>query len=216
MNKDWRYKCKTDFLNEAFVYISKHIINIMDNIGDIINETKIDRVKKYYTDYINAINRGEDLEEIIKIGSNIVKEDVVNWSQVSTNRNTTIKEIVLRILIGRLCHFNYIAVILLHDNINITEDIIDEITYITSKYFSFREWDDDHVKAVSSCAAGKIEPTKDKEMKKLYSSERLCSDLIAVKFDIDSYSGFLSDKFKKKYIKHINVNKNISIASLQI
>jgi hypothetical protein len=69
---------------------------------------------------------------------------------------------------------------------------------MTSGYFSFDEWDDDHVDAILDCIKNNQSPIYNDKMKKLYGKERLSKKKIPVKFDFyNSYN--YTEEFTKEY-----------------
>ena len=111
-----------------------------------------------------------DPEEVIKAAGAILKEDIKDWINFSASKNSSIDDIILRIIIGKIANFNYVCLNYIYINETITGEMLDDIVYVSSNFFSFDDWDDRHVNIVSKCAGVQIAINKDPDMIKLYSN----------------------------------------------
>ena len=199
-NKYWRYSSIDEFYIDALSYLDKEIKRIEETLYNFNTMTRLG-LKENITIY-NRIRNNKfydyDTKEILELGCKIVKRDVNDWARFSNAYDSSINDITIRVILGNLFNFNYVSICTLSHNKLLTEDFIKDLLYMTSGYFSFDEWDDDHVDAILDCIKNNQAPIYNDKMKKLYSKERLSKKKIPVKFDFyNSYN--YTEEFTKEY-----------------
>lgn len=208
--KPWRFTSEEDYHKEAIKYVTKHIKNFSQKL-DLFNNDKRKKIFHNISKYYEMYNSNYTPYILLENGVNIIKEDIQGWREFSAGINSPLNDIMLRTLIGKEFNFNYVATCLLHCNILITEDFIEDMIYVQSNLFRFDEWDDKHVEAVTNCAANSNIETKDKNLLELYNKDRLESQIITIKFNFNDYNGRLSSQFIEKYKDIIKSDKLLSL-----
>lgn len=215
-DKYWRYNSEEDFYNDAVIYVTNHVINIDKKFDSMVFDKKRkgiikNNIKKYMEMYNS--DEGYNSRELLEIGAKIVAEDVNEWGEFSCNPNSTLKDIMLRNIIGLLFGFSYISILLIYNNVNICEDFLEDLIYVNSGLFEFYQFDDEHVNAVCTCVS-LLEPMKEnEEILRLYRNddERLTNRPIRLPFNLNDYYGndLISLDFARKYNDSI-VNSKFS------
>ena len=206
--KPWRFSTEEDYYKEAVKYMTSHIETFsqkLDMFKDEKKKTLLRNISKYYKEY----NSDYKPYNLLKEGVAIIREDVQGWGEFSSATDSSMNDIMIRALIGREFKFNYAATCLLHCNMFITEDFIEDMIYVGSNLFKFEEWDDKHVEAVTNCAANSNIETEDIGLLELYDNDRLRCQTIPIKFNFNDYNGRLSPQFIEKY-KNIISTKLLS------
>lgn len=213
LNKYWRYSSKDDFYNDAVEYLTKHVLEYEEKIKYEDNDAKYKPIRSYIRDYKEIIRRQNCQrfhKQLFDIGAKIVCEDVDDWRLFSSSVSSSLKDITLRVLIGKEAKFNYVSVLLLSHNMKLTEDFIEDMIYMDSALFKFEDWDDEHVAAVTYCAANRIPYNESEEIRKLYPNKKLTTKIPAIRFNFNDYNGELSRDFLNKYRPYIKNDKLVA------
>jgi hypothetical protein len=198
MEKNWRYHNVEEYYNDILPYIDKKVNKVKAEINNYSKKKK-DKLLKDISKY-DRLKKENALEvEILEAAANIVKQDVDDWIRASTDPNTPIKEIILRSIYGKTYNFNFICQNLLYNNINITDEVIEDLTYIRSSMFDFSSWNDKNVLSIMKRAAV-IEEATFNDSKYAYRTSGNYD--VRIVFDLESYFGSVSEvlKFLNKYI----------------
>lgn len=204
----WRITNEQEFYKRANHYIANHVEKFMKGVKEryASDPRKIHDIKSKYDAYIDMSN--DDLQRKIHAGLMVVLNDVDNWKNFSGGTSTSLDEIMLRGLISNIFNCSYVCSLFISRNHNLSEKFIEDYIYATSYLFNFEEWDDKHVKAVTSCAASGEISNKCKELLELYDKNRLTDKPIIIKIDLSEISLFnKSEEFIKKYDSLIDPNK---------
>ncbi len=208
--KPWRFVTEEEYYKEAIKYMTKHVNSFAENL-DVFKEDKKMSILHNISKYNKLYNSGNFKPyNLLKEGVDIVREDVKGWGEFSSATDSALNDIMIRALIGKEFKFNYVATCLLHCNMLITEDFMEDMIYVESNLFKFEEWDDIHVKAVTDCAANSNIEVDDTELLKLYGEDRLAYQTIPIKFNFNDYNGRLSSEFIEKYKNIIKSTKLLS------
>lgn len=216
MNKDWRM---TE--DEFYKWIRKYLDFKIEQFKDRLSGQPCTQYNYEARKLIRGFELTKDKYNInwyLDKARNIVIKDVDDWSYTSGCPATSIKELMLRAIYGKLYDFNYLAYCTLWINKNINEDAIEDLIYISSGLFSFKEWDDEHVKAVCDSAAKLIIPQEDERLIELYGIDRLNNlpkKPIVIKFNFSDYNGKLSREFLDRYSDYIRNEKLLSSEELE-
>lgn len=202
--KYWRITNEQEFYEKAEKYIHEHVERFMNNgYLNIKNGRKAKLIRSNYDEYKSIPD--QYTYEKITAGLYVVLEDIDDWSSFSSSTDTPLDEIMLRALINRIFKCDYVCILLTSVNKYLTEDFIDDIIYVSSNYFKFEEWDDEHVEAVSTCAAKMKIPNKFDDMIKLYGKDRAGDKLINIKFDFTKINPIGKSKhFLDKYFEAVS------------
>ncbi len=212
-NKFWRYSSIESFYKDAVPYVDAHVSRIKSDIEKFNRDTS-----KKLLSMINSYEHAKELKEkgdstlkitdkdILKLGCAIVTKDVQDWGEFSVAPDSSLQDIMIRILLGILFDFDYVCILFLCYNQNITEEFIEDTIYLTSGMFKFEEWDNKHVDAVCNCAAIGRKMNEDETLIDLYGEENLPEKQVRVVFDINGFAGRpLSKIFNNKYKRFIKI-----------
>ena len=206
--KYWRYSSVDEFYEDAIQYIDNHISGIERNIDSFCIE-KIPTIKDLINSYKAAKESNMEVNKLLAIGCKVVEKDVKDWSTFSTDPNSTLKDIMLRILIGKMYSFNYVCLLLTCNNLNLTSDFIADAIYVRSELFRFDEWDDKHVSVVAKCATSGANMKDDINIMSLYSYRKITRKPIPIVYNLDDLDKNLLADFESKYGKPSSVKYHI-------
>ena len=203
--KTWRITDEHEFLVRADKYLSRHLKEFIENMEDSIHsETKARSIWNKYESY----RENEDkfsLEAKVKGMLSIVLEDVKNWGEFSSDPKSTLDDIMLRFLISRVFGCSYASYLIISSNPYLTEAFIEDCIYVSSDLFKFSEWDDEHVKAVTDCAASKIPENKCDYLVELYGKKRLSDKAIPIRLNLSETITYRrSGQYINKYQSYID------------
>ena len=207
MGKDWRITDEQQFYLKALKHIDNHVESFMKRLYFCTTDLKkIRSIRSRYNAYKDISDKF--IKEKIRAGLWIVLEDLDNWKSFSSGPHTDLNEIMLRTIISNTYQCNYVCLLYVSMNIDLTEEFIEDLIYVSSPLFKFNEWDDKHVEAVTNCAASGINANKSKELIELYGKKRLTNRPIDIKIDLSEVGcGRMSEKFRSKYYYSINKTK---------
>lgn len=200
-NKPWRISRK-NFYNKLDLFLDKRLNELIDNIQSIelIDRTsymkrllsKAKKVKKVSVSINDTKGKMNSRKEKVRI----ISQDIKDWENFSMNMESA-DDIVFRLIIQEkfkvdLCCLGYICKYSV-----LSEDLIDDIIFITSGLFSFSKWDDTHVHSVVKCL--EKDNFEDEEFKALYPFVK--TNKLSER--IDWYEIYMnqkiSDEFKKSH-----------------
>ena len=176
IQETWRIHSREEFEDRAIDYLTTHFMNIQKIIEDdklapvryfSAEKTKIiqNKIKKLRE---TMIDTPKDKDAIIKDLLEVCLEDVKEWSAFSTNPQSRLDDIMLRMVITVLYNKSYVCFIYISRNDNLIKEFIDDATYVTSGIFRFEDWDDEHVNAVVDCITTFTRPEDSPEIRRLY------------------------------------------------
>mgnify|MGYP002624131305 FL=1 len=200
-NRRWRLS-EFEFYEKAETYLENHLEIFTDELEvRVKSDSKCDALFKKYKKFKKKkvyVNRDEKIKDLL----NILLEDLVDWREFSINPDSSMEDIMLRLLISVVYNCNYVCSLFVSYNPNLTEEFIEDYLYVGSGYFSFDEWDDKHVDVISSCIATGDNDSDNEAVVKLYDKDRLRGKPIGAKLDLEEIilrGNNCSEEFKNKY-----------------
>jgi len=199
--------------NEAIEKLDKYLEKIIPNIE--FNTSGWDNSKRRnYEDAVNTFYKENvDYREKFSAAGSILKKDVDGWAGFSLGVRTDPEEIVLRILLDHYyCNDPgaTICISYLGNNVLLDEQFVKEVIYITSGFFDFDDWDDEHVNLINTAALATSDDEMVKILKKCYSEGQIKKVFgktkyrhIPIIFPVDSSTIKYSPEFKKLYYDYI-------------
>lgn len=169
----WRIKSEKEFLEIALDYVAPLVGKMRRRLEDgEIAGPKAKLIAKYF----EAIDPGLLAEgssikakaKLLKILTYICVEDTNDWSEFSLNPESSLDDIMLRILINVYTEKSFVCYSYITKNPNINDQFVKDVNYVTSSLFKFKDWDDKHVDAVNNCMNNELNPLQDMNMVKLY------------------------------------------------
>lgn len=183
-------------------------------------QDKVDSSDKNYIDLKFRLSKYYKCkpEEKLEFGKKIVLADMDRWIDISnSDSKDDIDEIVTRLILTSLEDRSYICFIYFSNAIaELSEDFINDVVYIDSGYFRFKDWDDEHVNAIvdaldhsDKCNKGKynkpgiryIDPEYQKKLSDLYQDNSIVFEAIRNRIDWKCLlsSNCFSNEFKEKH-----------------
>lgn len=212
--KFWRIKNEDEFKEKVVDYIDHHINFIYDNLDNpeisiSKNENVKNKIRNKIREYDKIFDNSRNNDEIIYAGLPIVLSDTKNWSNFSRNIDSPLDKIMLRALIDTVYHCKYLCLAYVSANPLLPEEFIEDLIYVSSPYFNFSEWDDEHVKAVTESMAYRERPINSERLLALYDKHRLRYDPVPIRLDMKAlYSLNRSEEFKEKYKSFLLLTSN--------
>lgn len=209
-NKSWRITDEQIFFDQANKYLEHHLMNFIENLDqNIRSKEKANDIWKKYRIYQKRCDNSYYIDDIkfkIKDMLEICLEDVDNWVRFSNDINSSLNEIMLRIIINSQFNCSYVSNLYLSKNPNLTEEFVEDCIYVSSDLFRFDEWDDIHVDAVtlaaSLCEVEYCSPT----LLELYDKDRLSNKIIPIKLDLQEFCcNCKNTVFASKYYSYLNM-----------
>jgi len=203
--KFWRITDESIFKEKAVNYIDHHVNFIYDNLENpevaiFKNEDLKKKIRDNIRIYDRVFDNSKDNDEIIKMGLSIVLEDIKNWSNFSRDTDSPLDKIMLRAIIDAVYQCKYLCLAYVSANPLLPEEFIEDLIYVSSPYFRFSEWDNEHVKAVTESIAYKEKPNESERLLALYDIDRLGAAVVPMRLDMRAlYSLNKSEEFKEKY-----------------
>lgn len=212
-----RYNDLDEFIVDAAEYLKRIIPEAIERgdyanaMADFDKRKSVGRLIAEFETLTKCTTVNKD-DSIVYIGAKLLSVDVKDWANTSMNETTPLQDLIIRAILDMYVldtQAATLAVCYLYNNINVTEQFIDDIIYIHSGLFAFDEWDDKHVAAVTDCAALRKSPVSYKPLIKLYGKERLfdkfggtkeANTYIKVSFPIAQCVAPLSKEFCIKYV----------------
>ena len=203
-NKSWRITSEQEFYQKANVYITKHAKRFYEVLEERFknNPIKLDELQSKHYDFVTLPNHM--VKDRVLFGLDFVLNDIDDWKEFSGGVNSSLDDIMLRLLISNIFRVDYVCSLFVTSNTKLTEEFIEDYIYASSYLFKFDEWDDTHVNAVTSCAASGLNSNQCKELLELYDKSRLRDKPINIKLDLSDITLYdKSPEFINKYF--INV-----------
>ena len=204
----YRITDEQEFYDEALKYVDYLAEEFISKVDKRFANNKVKKrnITKKYLDFQDSkLSELMPMKDVLKSGVNLIIEDVDDWGNFSCDKFASQKEIMLRIIMSNLYNCDLISTLMISTNSNLTENFIKDCIYASSFLFNFNEWDDEHVNAVSSCAASGVPANEYKDLIKLYGKKRLNNKRISTKFD---FSVFNLDNFSLEFINEFYINNN--------
>ena len=208
MANRWRMS-KKEVEDKLDTYLEK-IVPTMDfdtHLWDNSKRTNYEEsVRTFYKDNV-------DRRAKFKAAGCIMKKNVDEWAEFSLAVDRDPEEILLRILLDHYyCEDPGATVCIsyLGNNILLDEQFVKEVIYITSGFFDFDDWDDEHVDVVNRAALATTDDETVKILKKVYTDGQIKKVFtktkyrdISITFPVDSSAIKYSPEFKKLYNDYI-------------
>lgn len=200
--------------------------NLLEYVDSLIRKTYLnisswDESKRssYDTSISRYWNEDSTTKEKLKDAGFILKKNVQNWADFSLAVNSDPKEIIMRILLDYYyCEDPSATVCIsyLGSNELLDEQFVKETIYLTSGFFRYEEWDDEHVNLMTKAALCTDLSQITKLLKTLYTDKRIeevfgkgknrKNRLIPIIFPINSSCIKYSKEFTELYTKYARYN----------
>ena len=217
MGKSWRINDENEFYEKAEKYINNHLEEFTDNLEKRIRSKEVcDYIFKRYKAY-KANSEFFCIESKISNMLDIVLKDVYDWNEFSLSFDSKPEDIMLRVLISNIFKCDYVCLSFISKNPLLSEEFLEDCIYASSDLFSFDEWDDDHVKAVTNCAASGYAEDECSDLLELYDNSRLISKPVNIRLDLEEImKSRHSEYFRSKYRYMLNKVKRMNYVEKEI
>lgn len=204
---------------EAEKNLVEYVVGLMSKT--YLDTTGWDESKKasYHASISRYWNEDSTTKDKLKDAGNILKKNVQNWADFSLAVDSDPKEIIMRILLDYYyCEDPSATVCIsyLGSNELLDEQFVKETIYLTSGFFRYEEWDDEHVNLMTKAALCTDLSEITKLLKTLYTDKRIeevfgkgknrKNRLIPIIFPINSSTIKYSKEFSELYAKYARYN----------
>lgn len=204
---------------EAEKNLVEYVVGLMSKT--YLDTTGWDESKKasYHASISRYWNEDSTTKDKLKDAGNILKKNVQNWADFSLAVDSDPKEIIMRILLDYYyCEDPSATVCIsyLGSNELLDEQFVKETIYLTSGFFRYEEWDDEHVNLMTKAALCTDLSEITKLLKTLYTDDRISevfgkgknrkNRLIPIIFPINSSTIKYSKEFSELYSKYARYN----------
>lgn len=211
-NEYKRYASRSDFFVDAIEFLEAKVKEL-EEAGAFDNpnwdSTKLGRVKNYLKEF----RENSVLNDRVYRGAQLLEVAVKDWVVTAISEDTTLHELMIRALLDEAIlgiPGATLATCYLSSNKYVTEEFIEDLIYVQSRFFSFDEWDDEHVAAVTECASLELSVFESEAIKKLYPDFEIAGkvgpkgrnmDNVTVPIRFPIASSVNTVKFSKQFIE---------------
>lgn len=200
--------------------------NLVEYVVGLISKTYLDtsgwdesKRASYQASICRYWTESSATKDKLKDAGQILKKNVSDWAKFSLSLDSDPKEIIMRILLDYYyCEDPSATVCIsyLGSNELLDEQFVKETIYLTSGFFRYEEWDDEHVDLMTKAALCTDLSEITKLLKTLYTDKRIeevfgkgknrKNRLIPIIFPINSSTIKYSKEFTELYIKYARYN----------
>ena len=165
-----RYPDRSSFFVDALEFLNTKI-TALEESGALKNpnweQPKMPKVRSYFRDF----NENPVINDRVYRGAQLLEVCTDDWANTALAEDTPLQELMIRALLDEAVlgtSGSTLATCYLANNKYVTEKFIEDLIFVQSRFFSFDTWDDEHVKAVTECAAAEMSPFDSKDIARLY------------------------------------------------